>query len=319
MQVHIPATLLCCVNEVVLLLTSQLLWQRTKLKFCLILSGVFWCPLSPNTQGQLMQKMISCVEFHLLTSPYKTPVYTDLRDWSSNDTHLTSQPSPAIQQDIAVFISFACSSNPNTLQDGCVFPYVPLIIYFQLSCSLSLQFHLSYPPTGPAVTLKKHSTVTMVTHTAMLDLCCHHPHYHHCHRCWGWDCGTNAKNGVDPEPDRKMISRREAQWLKTMETRSLEKVRMCLCLCMWVCLVCSQEFFLLTTSIDRYTFFFSLLEVWAPACVFALGDLQKFSLSNSSFTLHCLPGRCYWQPEPEGIAELVRHIVQQVWCFQYWS
>ncbi len=42
----------------------------------------------------------------------------------------------------------------------------------------------------------------------------------------------------------------------------------------------------------------SLVGVSAGLCVFALDDPQKFSLS--SFTLHCLPGCCYWQPEPKG-------------------
>lgn len=72
---------------------------------------------------------------------------------------------------------------------------------------------------------------------------------------------------------------------------------------------------------DIYTCFvlfcFFYFQVCMTVCLsVALDDLHKFSFSTSSFTLHCLMGCCYWQPQPKGTVELVQMTVQQVLCFQ---
>lgn len=219
-----------------------------------------------------MQKLTSCFEFQLLSSPCRTAVYRGLRKRSCDETKFLRHHQWSSRTLLYLFpINFNWSPNPSTYRKDiflsiCTSSSISISNSFAPSPSLSiqsLQLHLPYPPAAPAVTLKQLSAVTMVTHTTIQDFYCHHPHYHHCHHCWCWDCETlpifwswpdmhNEKNSVDAVrgqagwvsclTEKWLADVKLSNWKEWTQSPGKEGTCVCMCLCMWVCLVCSQDF-----------------------------------------------------------------------------
>lgn len=176
-------------------------------------------------------------------------------------------------QGIKYFFLWTVTAAQNTLLSGCYhyFVCILLIICLHLHLSLflsipSLQLHLSYSPTAPAVTLQRLCMVTMVTH------------HHHNHTglllsspslsslpplsllrlrdlsqssgptliCIMWRMVLMLSENKLAEV-HAWLKNDQQMWGSVIEKNGnvvTGKVRTCVCLCMWVCLVYSQEFFL---------------------------------------------------------------------------